>query len=651
MTTQSMTGPPPATAPGLDPAALTERIREKALLVGTLLTEIRKVIVGQDELIERLLIGLLCNNHILIEGVPGLAKTLSVTTLARTIQASFQRIQFTPDLLPADLIGTLIYNPRSGDFTTRKGPIFTNIILADEINRAPAKVQSALLEAMQERQVTIGDTTHPLDEPFMVLATQNPIEQEGTYPLPEAQVDRFMLKLKVTYPTKAEERRILERMGDTTEAAASASRAARAHARGDSRAARPRGRRDPTRTSGSREYLVELVARDARPRRRTALPAPRRLRSPYGAPPPRDPRAPRSCPGPRVPRRARGTSCPRTSRTSPRTSCATASFSRTRPKPRTSRAIRSSSGSSSASKCPEAAHAPCSPASIVKKLHRIRIRTNRLVEAGVGGEYHSVFRGRGMDLAGCANTAGRRRAVDRLERDGAHAGTPYVRVHHEERDLTASSCSTLSPSQGFGSRYLTKRELMAEIAALLSFAAVKNNDRVGALLFTDRLERYHAPRKGVDHALAITRDALSLDAAGTGTDLALALERGRPSQQRSVVFVLSDFLAAGYEKALKTLNKRHDVVAIPISDPREREIPPVGLVRLRDAETGETRVFDASDPAFRKAWGVRSAALPEPAALFRASGIDSIALRTDATYEIPLVRFFKERERRKAAGR
>jgi MoxR-like ATPase len=149
---------------------------------------------------------------VLIEGVPGLAKTLSVTTLARAIRASFQRIQFTPDLLPADLIGTLIYNPRSGEFTTKKGPIFANIILADEINRAPAKVQSALLEAMQERQVTIGETSHPLDDPFLVLATQNPIEHEGTYPLPEAQVDRFMLKLKITYPSKEEEKRILQRM-------------------------------------------------------------------------------------------------------------------------------------------------------------------------------------------------------------------------------------------------------------------------------------------------------------------------------------------------------------------------------------------------------------------------------------------------------
>ncbi|MEK7804565.1 MAG: MoxR family ATPase, partial [Planctomycetota bacterium] len=174
-----------------------------------------KVIVGQKYLIERLLIGILSNGHVLLEGVPGLAKTLSITTLAKAMQAGFQRIQFTPDLLPADLIGTLIYNPKTGDFTVRKGPIFTNIVLADEINRAPAKVQSALLEAMQDRQVTIGDQTFKLEEPFLVLATQNPIEHEGTYPLPEAQVDRFMFKLNVTYPDKKEEREILDRMALT----------------------------------------------------------------------------------------------------------------------------------------------------------------------------------------------------------------------------------------------------------------------------------------------------------------------------------------------------------------------------------------------------------------------------------------------------
>ena len=171
----------------------------------------RRVIVGQNYLVERLLIGILAKGHILIEGVPGLAKTLSVNTLAEAIQAKFKRIQFTPDLLPADLIGTMIYNPQTAEFSVKKGPIFANIILADEINRAPAKVQSALLEAMQEKQITIGDTTFKLDEPFLVLATQNPIEQEGTYPLPEAQIDRFMLMLKITYPSPAEEREIMDR--------------------------------------------------------------------------------------------------------------------------------------------------------------------------------------------------------------------------------------------------------------------------------------------------------------------------------------------------------------------------------------------------------------------------------------------------------
>jgi MoxR-like ATPase len=192
--------------------AINEKVKEESLFVRELLAEINKIIVGQERLIERLIIGLLANGHILIEGVPGLAKTLSVRTLSQAIQAQFQRLQFTPDLLPADLIGTLVYNPQSGDFTPKKGPIFANLILADEINRAPAKVQSALLETMQERQVTIGEYTYPLGEPFLVLATQNPIEQEGTYPLPEAQVDRFMLKVVITYPDRREEREIMERM-------------------------------------------------------------------------------------------------------------------------------------------------------------------------------------------------------------------------------------------------------------------------------------------------------------------------------------------------------------------------------------------------------------------------------------------------------
>jgi MoxR-like ATPase len=195
------------------PQELTEQIRLVSHWVTPLQNEIARVVVGQKALVEGLLIGLLTNGHILLEGVPGLAKTLTVKTLAQSINTGFQRIQFTPDLLPADLIGTLIYNPRTGEFTTKQGPLFSNLILADEINRAPAKVQSALLEAMQERQVTIGDQTYKLSDPFLVLATQNPLEQEGTYSLPEAQLDRFMLKLTVGYPTRAEERLILDLMG------------------------------------------------------------------------------------------------------------------------------------------------------------------------------------------------------------------------------------------------------------------------------------------------------------------------------------------------------------------------------------------------------------------------------------------------------
>ncbi|MFH1189641.1 MAG: MoxR family ATPase [Candidatus Omnitrophota bacterium] len=195
--------------------AINEKVKKESAFVTKIIEEIETVIVGQKYLIERLLVGVLANGHILIEGVPGLAKTLSVKVLAQSIDTKFQRLQFTPDLLPADLLGTLIYNQREGQFTIKKGPIFANIILADEINRAPAKVQSALLEAMQERQVTIGDTTYKLDEPFMVLATQNPIEHEGTYPLPEAQVDRFMLKLNIDYPSKEEEHKIMKRMAMT----------------------------------------------------------------------------------------------------------------------------------------------------------------------------------------------------------------------------------------------------------------------------------------------------------------------------------------------------------------------------------------------------------------------------------------------------
>src|SRR6476646_2040915 len=196
----------------LDVQALTEEIKQRSQFIDAVLGECSKVVVGQKLLLERLLMALLCDGHVLLEGLPGLAKTLTIKTMADVIQADFQRIQFTPDLLPADLVGTMIFNQKTGDFTPRKGPIFTHLVLADEINRAPAKVQSALLEAMGERQVTIGETTYPMQELFIVLATQNPIEQEGTYSLPEAQLDRFLFKIRVGYPSLSEEKSILNRM-------------------------------------------------------------------------------------------------------------------------------------------------------------------------------------------------------------------------------------------------------------------------------------------------------------------------------------------------------------------------------------------------------------------------------------------------------
>jgi MoxR-like ATPase len=202
----------PAAAPALDIHALTEEVRRSSAFLDDVFAQVARVVVGQRDMVERVMIGLLTGGHCLIEGVPGLAKTLLVKTLSQTINATFQRIQFTPDLLPADITGTIIYNMHTGEFTQKRGPLFANLVLADEVNRAPAKVQSALLEAMQERQVTIGDTTHRLPDPFLVLATQNPIEQEGTFPLPEAQLDRFMLLIKVGYPTPTDERAMLDRM-------------------------------------------------------------------------------------------------------------------------------------------------------------------------------------------------------------------------------------------------------------------------------------------------------------------------------------------------------------------------------------------------------------------------------------------------------
>jgi MoxR-like ATPase len=244
----------------IDVAKLNEAVREEVLQIQAAMDEVRKVIVGQRTLVERMMVALLCRGHLLVEGVPGLAKTLAVKTLGQVLDLHFARIQFTPDLLPADLVGTLVFQQKTGEFVARKGPVFTNLLLADEINRAPAKVQSALLESMQERQVTLGDTTHPLPEPFLVFATQNPIEQEGTYPLPEAQVDRFLLKAKVDYPSRTEERQILDRMVSGSAPGVSRVLSAEAVLRLSARV------RDVYMDERLRDYMVAVVSATRSPR-------------------------------------------------------------------------------------------------------------------------------------------------------------------------------------------------------------------------------------------------------------------------------------------------------------------------------------------------------------------------------------------------
>ncbi|MCL4821098.1 MAG: MoxR family ATPase [Vicinamibacteria bacterium] len=244
----------------MDVAQLNEAVREESLQVQAAIAEVRKVIVGQRGLVDRMMVALLCRGHLLVEGVPGLAKTMAVKTLSQVLDLSFSRIQFTPDLLPADLTGTLVYSPKTGEFTARTGPVFANLVLADEINRAPAKVQSALLEAMQERQVTLGDATRPLPDPFLVFATQNPIEQEGTYPLPEAQVDRFLLKVRVDYPKPDEERQVLDRMlGGAAPAVARVLSAAQI-------ASLQRRAREVYLDERIRDYVVALVHATRRPK-------------------------------------------------------------------------------------------------------------------------------------------------------------------------------------------------------------------------------------------------------------------------------------------------------------------------------------------------------------------------------------------------
>ncbi len=451
---------------------LQEEVERSAAWVPSLQAEMARVIVGQRYLVDRLIVGLLTNGHLLLEGVPGLAKTLALKTLAETVSgALFRRLQFTPDMLPADIVGTMIYNPHDGSFVTKHGPIFSNLVLADEINRAPAKVQSALLEAMQERQVTLGEETYRLPEPFLVLATQNPIEQEGTYPLPEAQVDRFLLKLVIGYPSRAEERAILDAMATSepnlqVEPVVSIAQLRDSRAR---RQSRLRRRQDPRlhrrhrlgdarsgglRGAGARLHPVRrLAARDHRADAggaRVGLHARARLRHPARR---QDAGARRAAPSARP-------------------------VLRSRSRERLRRRRRGQDPRRAAEPVMERPM-ETDLKEILKQVRRIDIRTRRLANDAFAGRFHSVFRGRGMDFDEVREyvPGDEVRTID--WNVTARAGHPFVKKYREERELTILLAVDVSASGDFGSAGRTKREIEAEIACVLALSAVRNSDRVG----------------------------------------------------------------------------------------------------------------------------------------------------------------------------
>src|SRR6184192_707545 len=559
----------------------TAKAGGEAVLSTTIAREVAKRVVAQEVMVERLLVGLLTGGHILLEGVPGLAKTLAVRTVAESLRISFSRIQFTPDLLPADVIGTMVFDQRSQEFYAKKGPLFSNLVLADEINRAPAKVQSALLEAMQEKQVTIGGETFYLGEPFLVLATQNPIEQEGTYPLPEAQLDRFMLKVRVGYPTRDAEKEIVARMASGRPIEVQrvadaddilAARSAIAELFMDQKVV---------------DYIVDAV-RATREPQAVGLPELKPLIA-FGA--------------------------------SPRASI--------------NRAHSGGRGSAVITR------------DVLRLVKGIELRTRSLVNSLFTGEYRSVFRGQGIEFA---EVRAYQQGDDFRSIDwnvSARMGHPFVKTFHEEREITLLLIVDQSGSCQFGRPY-TKAGLAVEVAAVLALAAARHNDRVGALMFADKVEFVVRPAKGRPHALRVIRDLVAFTPRGSGTNLAEALRyAAKLLRHRAIVVVLSDFRAEGWEDPLGQLAAGHDVVAITIDDPRERELPDAGWVDMEDAETGQRVLLDTSHGPTRTR--VRVAAerqLQERVRKLVQAGVDRVALHTSVPYAVPLRRAFAERARR-----
>jgi MoxR-like ATPase len=493
-------------------------------LVQGVLQQVARRVVGQEYMVERLLISLLTGGHVLLEGVPGLAKTLTVRTLAATIHTPFHRIQFSPDLLPADVLGTQVFDQSRGSFTVKKGPIFANIVLADEINRAPAKVQAALLEAMQEKQVTLGGETFFLEEPFLVLATQNPIEQEGTYPLPEAQIDRFMLKLRVGYPSREEEKEIMRRMAGgepiavlqvATPKAILDARRHIAEMYMDERivdyivdivlATRAPGE------AGMKD-LAPLIEFGASPRATIALAQASRAHAflrgrAYVTPDDVKAIAPDVLRH-RVLTTYEAEAEEVTSDDIIKKILATVEApDESEPEQAQSSELIDSTIHHSRFTI-HVIQKVSVPPEVLRQVRLIELRTRRLVNSLFAGEYRSIFKGHGMEFAEVREylPGDEVRSID--WNVTARMGRPFVKRYIEERELTVMLAVDLSGSSQFGTVSRFKSEMAIELAAVLTMSAVRNNDRVGVLLFTDHVEHVVPPGKGRRHALRIIRDVL-----------------------------------------------------------------------------------------------------------------------------------------------
>ena len=616
----------------VDIRELNERIESKSSFVNMITMGMDKVIVGQKHLVESLLIGLLSDGHILLEGVPGLAKTLAIKTLSSLIDAKYSRIQFTPDLLPADVIGTMIYSQKSEEFQVKQGPIFANFVLADEINRAPAKVQSALLEAMQERQVTISEHTYKLPKPFLVMATQNPIEQEGTYPLPEAQVDRFMLKVIINYPKKEEEKLIIRQniSGERPEIKPILTKEEILDARNVVR--------EVYLDEKIERYIVDIVFATRFPAE-AGLPNLASMIS-FGA-------SPRASINLALAARAyafikrRGYVIPEDIR------AVCHDVMRHRIGLSYEAEANNLTSEEVISEILNKVEVPYMETSeLLKKVRRIEIKTRGLSRNIFAGQYHSAFKGRGMAFSEVREYQYGDDIRDIDWNVTARYVRPYVKVFEEERELTVMLLIDVSGSRDFGSVNVMKKEVITEIAATLAFSAIQNNDKIGVVFFSDKIEKFIPPQKGKKHILYIIRELIDFHPEETRTDISQVLKYlTNAIKKRCTAFLISDFIdKEGFKDALTVANRKHDMVAIQVYDRRETELPAVGLMKIKDAETGKEQWIDSSSArvraAYKEWWEKRQAKMSDT---FKKCRVDSVSVRTEDDYVKALIALFDKR--------